>query len=273
MRRRARAQTVPLSPSPDIGQDLGERNTENVMPLYHDCPKSGEVLNCSHIHVGSEMVTAYACGILVPGSLDRACSVGADDAGAEKASVVLMYCVGSDLALSGNFDGRSRVQEEVSDIFGRVSRCLNSMRDSVFLANDCFLKGARLRRIASRTWRKMSYTIALIYERKQDYLAKGFSLDQTEDLWVESDTIDAITSTLESLGHTVTQVGDIKDLVACLATNRHGLWDLVFSLSVGLHGLLREVQVPALLEAYQIPFIGADAASSAFSHNKANTKV
>lgn len=118
----------------------------------------------------------------------------------------------------------------------------------------------------------MSYTIALVYERKQDYLAKGFSEEECAEL-EENETIDALTWALESLGHTVVQVGDIKDLVACLAQSSHNSWDLVFSTSEGIHGLAREAQVPALLEAYEIPFIGSDAASTVLCHDKAKTKV
>ncbi|CAL8578813.1 hypothetical protein XPA_004586 [Xanthoria parietina] len=118
----------------------------------------------------------------------------------------------------------------------------------------------------------MSYTIALVYERKQDYLAKGFSEEECAEL-EENETIDALTWALESLGHTVVQVGDIKDLVACLAQSSHQSWDLVFSTSEGIHGLAREAQVPALLEAYEIPFIGSDAASTVLCHDKAKTKL
>ena len=118
----------------------------------------------------------------------------------------------------------------------------------------------------------MSYTIALVYERKGEYQARGFSVKECEDL-VDDVTIDGLTSTLQSLGHKVVQVGDIKDLVKCLATGSHQAWDLVFTISEGIYGLAREAQVPALLEAYEIPFVGADAASTVLTHDKAKTKV
>ncbi|KAI4284737.1 MAG: hypothetical protein L6R38_001193 [Xanthoria sp. 2 TBL-2021] len=118
----------------------------------------------------------------------------------------------------------------------------------------------------------MPYTVALVYERKKAYLAKGFSVDECAEL-EDNETIDALTSALQSLGHTVVQVGDIKDLVACLAINSHQTWDLVFSTSEGLYGLAREAQVPALLEAYEIPFVGPDAASTVLCHDKSKTKL
>lgn len=140
----------------------------------------------------------------------------------------------------------------------------------------CSIKSSMNRRMltpnSARNRPTMSYTIALVYERKQDYLAKGFSEEECAEL-EENETIDALTSALESLGHTVVQVGDIKDLVACLAKSSHQSWDLVFSTSEGIHGLAREAQVPALLEAYEIPFIGSDAASTVLCHDKAKTKV
>ncbi|KAL9007586.1 MAG: hypothetical protein Q9180_009623 [Flavoplaca navasiana] len=69
------------------------------------------------------------------------------------------------------------------------------------------------------------------------------------------------------------QVGHNKNLVACLAKGSHEAWDLIFSTSEGIHGLAREAQVPALLEAYEIPFVGPDAASTMLCHDKSKAKV
>ncbi|KAL9641037.1 MAG: hypothetical protein Q9204_000390 [Flavoplaca sp. TL-2023a] len=118
----------------------------------------------------------------------------------------------------------------------------------------------------------MKYTIALVYERKSEYLTRGFSKDECAEL-EDNETIDALTSTLHSLGHIVVQVGHIKNLVACLAKGSHEAWDLVFSTSEGIHGLAREAQVPALLEAYEIPFVGPDAASTMLCHDKSKAKL
>ncbi|KAL8882822.1 MAG: hypothetical protein Q9192_007515, partial [Flavoplaca navasiana] len=100
----------------------------------------------------------------------------------------------------------------------------------------------------------MKYTIALVYERKSEYLTRGFSKDECAEL-DDNETIDALTVTLHSLGHTVVQVGHIKTLVACLAKGSHEAWDLLFSTSEGIHGLARDAQVPDLLEAYEIPLL------------------
>ena len=62
----------------------------------------------------------------------------------------------------------------------------------------------------------MPYTIALIFERKSHYRSIGFSEDECEELH-DDERIDALILSLRSLNHTVHVVGDIKDLVACLA--------------------------------------------------------
>ena len=50
-------------------------------------------------------------------------------------------------------------------------------------------------------------------------------------------------------------------------------WDLVFNICEGLHGIAREAQVPALLEAYSIPCTFADSASMAVCLHKGLTKT
>ena len=118
----------------------------------------------------------------------------------------------------------------------------------------------------------MPYNIAVIFERKSHYRSIGFSEDECEELHSDEE-IDGVVQALKSLGHTVHLVGDIKNLVACLASDQYRVWDLVFPISEGIYGVAREAQVPALLEAYQIPFVGTDAASIVLCHDKAKTKV
>lgn len=115
-------------------------------------------------------------------------------------------------------------------------------------------------------------TIALVFESKSEYLAQGYTKEECQEL-EEDETIDALIGTLQSLGHTAVRVGDIKSLVSCLASGEAQHWDLVFSTSEGLHGVAREAQVPALLEAYEIPFTGPYAATTVLCHDKAKTKV
>ena len=125
---------------------------------------------------------------------------------------------------------------------------------------------------ASNNIKDRLLTIALVYELKSVYLARGYTKEQCEEL-EEDDTVDALENALRHMGHRVVRVGDIKDLVTCLASGESSAWDLVFSTSEGIHGNAREAQVPALLEAYQIPFVGADAVATVLCHDKAKAKV
>lgn len=114
--------------------------------------------------------------------------------------------------------------------------------------------------------------IALVAEEKSAYLQLGYSEEQCAALPHEGE-IDAVLATLESLGYHVTRVSGIQSLVQQLAAGKHKSWDLVFNMSQGLYGSAREAQVPAILEAYQIPYTFSDAATMTLCQNKAITKV
>lgn len=115
-------------------------------------------------------------------------------------------------------------------------------------------------------------SIALVSERKSAYLDLGYSAEQCAALTHDGE-IEAVLTTLESLGHHVTLIPGIESLVQRLAAGTYKSWDLVFNMAQGFHGSAREAQVPALLEAYQIPFTFSDAATIAFCQNKVITKV
>ena len=66
-----------------------------------------------------------------------------------------------------------------------------------------------------------------------------------------------LAATIEALGHDVTLIGNITQLVHFLGTGQRV--DLVFNYAAGRWGHAREAQVPALLEAMQVPYTGADA--------------
>jgi D-alanine-D-alanine ligase len=114
--------------------------------------------------------------------------------------------------------------------------------------------------------------IALVAERRSDYLDNGYSEDECAAL-PHYGEVDKVLETLESLNHRVTLLLGIHSLVQQLAAGNHRDWDLVFNMSQGFNGKAREFQVPALLEAYQIPFTFADAATMALCQDKALTKV
>ena len=93
--------------------------------------------------------------------------------------------------------------------------------------------------------------IGLTYDLRTDYLADGFSEEETAELDSEL-TINAIEAALLKLGHQTERIGGIKTLTKKLADGNR--WDLVFNISEGFFGNSREAQIPALLDAYEIPY-------------------
>ena len=97
--------------------------------------------------------------------------------------------------------------------------------------------------------------IGLTYDLREEYRREGYGEEETAE-FDELETIVAIESALRSLGHTTIRIGHLRALAARLV--RGDRWDLVFNLAEGLHGYGREAQVPALLEAYRIPYTLSD---------------
>jgi D-alanine-D-alanine ligase len=111
--------------------------------------------------------------------------------------------------------------------------------------------------------------IGLTYDLKTDYLALGFS----ERAVAEFDspaTIDAVAGALASLGHEVDRIGHVRALAGRLAAGER--WELVFNIAEGVAGFGRESQVPALLEAYEIPYTFSDPLVCALTLHKAMAK-
>lgn len=117
-----------------------------------------------------------------------------------------------------------------------------------------------------------SIRIALVAERRSDYLNNGYSEDECAAL-PHNGEVEKVLAALQSLNHRVTLLLGIHSLVQQLVTGKHRDWDLVFNMSQGFYGNSREFQVPALLEAYQIPFTFSDASTMALCQNKLHTKV
>ena len=112
--------------------------------------------------------------------------------------------------------------------------------------------------------------IGLTYDLREDYLARGFSNEEAGefDSFV---TIDALDSAIRSHGHAVERIGALPALVDALASGRR--WDLVFNIAEGVSGIAREAQVPALLEAYGIPFTFSTADVLTVAMDKAVAKL
>jgi D-alanine-D-alanine ligase len=111
--------------------------------------------------------------------------------------------------------------------------------------------------------------IGVCYDLRSDYLAMGMSEEDTAEFDSEV-TIDGICDALTALGWDVARIGNIKRLTEKLAKGER--WDAVFNFCEGLHGLSREAQVPALLEAYEIPYVFSDAFTLALTLDKAMCK-
>jgi D-alanine-D-alanine ligase len=111
--------------------------------------------------------------------------------------------------------------------------------------------------------------IGFTYDLKADYLALGFSEHAVAEFDTEV-TIDAISGALAALGHEVVRIGHVKALAARLVAGER--WDLVFNIAEGVAGFGRESQVPALLEAYAIPYTFSDPLVCALTLHKGMAK-
>jgi D-alanine-D-alanine ligase len=111
--------------------------------------------------------------------------------------------------------------------------------------------------------------IGITYDLRSDYLALGYSEEETAEFDSEV-TIDALVETLGVLGYTPDRIGGIRQLCERLAAGER--WDCVFNFCEGLKGVAREAQVPALLEAYDIPYVFSDPLTLALALDKAMAK-
>lgn len=111
--------------------------------------------------------------------------------------------------------------------------------------------------------------IGMTYDLRADYLAAGYGEEETAE-FDRPDTIDAIEGALQALGHRTDRIGNLDSLVKSLAAGRR--WDLVFNIAEGLYGFGREAVVPALLDAYRIPYTFSDPLMMSVTLHKATTK-
>ncbi|MBL7817692.1 MAG: hypothetical protein JNL70_21980 [Saprospiraceae bacterium] len=112
-------------------------------------------------------------------------------------------------------------------------------------------------------------TIGLTYDLRTDYLAEGYSLEETAEFDDES-TIEGIEQAIQKAGHQTERIGHARHLMARLL--KGDTWDMVFNITEGLYGGGRESLVPALLDAYRIPYVFSDAVTMALTLNKAFAK-
>jgi D-alanine-D-alanine ligase len=111
--------------------------------------------------------------------------------------------------------------------------------------------------------------IGLTYDLRSEYLAMGFTEEETAEFDSE-ETVERLGEAIAGLGHDVDRIGNVYELARRLVAGQK--WDLVFNIAEGLHGRSREAHVPALLEAYGMPFTFSDPLTLALSLDKAMAK-
>lgn len=112
-------------------------------------------------------------------------------------------------------------------------------------------------------------TIGLTYDLRSDYLAEGFSEEETSEFDKE-ETIEDVERALHKLGYATERIGHVKSLLHAL--NKGQRWDLVFNICEGMYGIGREAQVPAILDAFQIPYTFSDPLVLSLTLHKGMTK-
>jgi D-alanine-D-alanine ligase len=111
--------------------------------------------------------------------------------------------------------------------------------------------------------------IGLTYDLRSEYLAAGFSEEQTAE-FDRDDTIVALEKALQALGHGTDRIGSARSLVARLAAGDR--WELIFNIAEGLNGIGREAQVPAICDLYGIPYTFSDPLVMSLTLHKGMTK-
>lgn len=111
--------------------------------------------------------------------------------------------------------------------------------------------------------------IGLTYDLREDYLAAGYGLEETAE-FDRPETIAGIEGALAGLGYATDRIGSVRQLAARLVAGDR--WDLVFNIAEGLRGIGREAQVPALLDAWEIPYTFSDPMVMGLTLHKGMTK-
>ncbi len=112
-------------------------------------------------------------------------------------------------------------------------------------------------------------TVGFTYDLRDDYIAQGFSEEESAE-FDSQETIDSIAQALRDNGFALEKIGNIKALVSALAEGRR--WEIVFNICEGEKGIGREAQVPALLEAYDIPYTFSSSDVMVLAMNKVLAK-
>jgi D-alanine-D-alanine ligase len=111
--------------------------------------------------------------------------------------------------------------------------------------------------------------VGVTYDLRSDYLAMGYGEEETAEFDVP-ETIEAIAHALKGLGYAPVKIGNIRALAKALVNGER--FDAIFNICEGLEGVAREAEVPALLEAYGIPYVFSDPLTLALALDKGMAK-
>ncbi len=109
----------------------------------------------------------------------------------------------------------------------------------------------------------------ITYDLKDDYLKEGFSEEESAE-FDRLSTIDAIDNAIKKAGIKTERIGNVKSLIKQIASGKR--WDFVFNITEGMYGIGREAQVPAILDAYGIPYTFSDPLVLSLCLHKGMTK-
>ena len=111
--------------------------------------------------------------------------------------------------------------------------------------------------------------IGITYDLREDYMKMGFTEEETAE-FDQAGTINAIENALKMLCFETERIGHFKSLAQSLVEGKR--WDLVFNICEGMYGIGREAQVPAILDAWNIPYVFSGPLVLSLTLHKAMTK-
>lgn len=113
--------------------------------------------------------------------------------------------------------------------------------------------------------------VGITYDLKSNYTQP---VDAPTDLLAEYDiesTVSNIKETIRSGGCEVIDIGSFKNLINFVHQG-NGHLDIVFNIAEGEFGRNREAQVPVLLEAFKVPYVGSDGLTMSLTLDKTMAK-
>ncbi|MDD5423693.1 MAG: ATP-grasp domain-containing protein [Candidatus Omnitrophica bacterium] len=111
--------------------------------------------------------------------------------------------------------------------------------------------------------------VGLTYDVKPDYVRKKGDPEDANAEFDHPDTIEVIKDAIESGGHKVVKIGNVRNLLRRIKSLDV---DIVFNIAEGVSGRNRESEIPVILEMAGIPFVGADGLTLGLTLDKVMAK-